>query len=75
MIKKRLEIIILHSEISAEDQMKAFEFVAGGKRKVIISTSIAESSITVIQILSNDYFANKCVIFLLNKGARHKVCD
>jgi len=48
LTKISLEFITLHSDISLDEQMKAFENVSIGKRKVIISTSIAESSITVI---------------------------
>lgn len=40
----------LHSEIALEQQMQAFQRAHAGYRKIIISTSIAESSITVPDI-------------------------
>lgn len=40
----------LHSEIALEQQMLAFQKAHAGQRKIIISTSIAESSITVPDI-------------------------
>lgn len=45
-----LIIIPLHSSIHHEEQLKAFLHPANGKRKVILATNIAESSITVPDI-------------------------
>jgi len=45
-----LTIIPLHSSITHEEQLKAFLRPAEGKRKVILATNIAESSITVPDI-------------------------
>lgn len=45
-----LELIPLHSSLGDEEQTKAFRDPKPGKRKVIISTNIAESSITIPDI-------------------------
>lgn len=41
------KIIILHSLISSENQELIFQPVMKGIRKIVLSTNIAESSITV----------------------------
>lgn len=43
----KLKIVLLHSSISSEQQKEVFKNVAEGYVKVILSTNIAESSITV----------------------------
>lgn len=50
MPNSNLNILPLHSEIVIEQQKRAFEPPKETKRKIIISTSIAESSITVPDI-------------------------
>ena len=47
-----LELIPLHSSLSQEEQQRAFcnPFHMKGKRKVIVATNIAESSITIPDI-------------------------
>ena len=47
-----LDLIPLHSTLSAEEQDKAFRNAAfmKGRRKVIVATNIAESSITIPDI-------------------------
>lgn len=44
------DIIILHSLISTEDQENVFKKPPKGYRRIILSTNIAESSITVPDI-------------------------
>lgn len=47
LIDEKLELIPLHSTLTREEQDKAFKPVEGQRRKVIIATNIAESSITI----------------------------
>lgn len=42
-----LDIIQLHSTINEDQQRLAFKKAAFGRRKIIIATNIAESSITI----------------------------
>lgn len=48
-LKANLELIPLHSSLNEEEQDRAFKSVARmeGRRKVIVATNIAESSITI----------------------------
>lgn len=48
-ISKKLELIPLHSSLNEDEQDKAFKHVnkMEGRRKIIIATNIAESSITI----------------------------
>lgn len=48
-LRNSLELIPLHSSLNEEEQDKAFKNVSRmeGRRKVIVSTNIAESSITI----------------------------
>jgi len=46
-LKGAVEITVLHSSIQSKDQKNAFRIPPPGVRKVLLSTNISESSITV----------------------------
>ncbi|OQR67234.1 putative ATP-dependent RNA helicase spindle-E-like [Tropilaelaps mercedesae] len=48
--ESKLNLIALHSKIPLDEQDRAFRRTPSGKRKVIVATNIAESSITVPDI-------------------------
>ena len=52
-----LEFLVLHSSISDEEQEKVFQY--SNKRKIILATNIAESSITISNI---DYVIDFCLV-------------
>ena len=52
-----LEFLILHSSISDEDQEKVFKY--SNKRKIILATNIAESSLTIPNI---DFVIDFCLV-------------
>ena len=43
----RYHVIALHSSVAAAEQRKAFESVPAGHRKIVISTNIAETGVTI----------------------------
>ncbi|XP_054265562.1 3'-5' RNA helicase YTHDC2-like isoform X2 [Macrosteles quadrilineatus] len=43
----KVVVFILHSKIQAQDQKKIFQPVPTGQRKVVLSTSMAETSLTI----------------------------
>ena len=47
----KCEIIQLHSSLSSSDQKRAFRDSPVGSRKIIISTNIAETSVTIPDIV------------------------
>ncbi|XP_053191129.1 ATP-dependent RNA helicase TDRD9 [Scomber japonicus] len=65
LVHKRLQVYPLHSTVTLEEQNGVFLFPVPGYRKVILSTNIAESSVTVPDV---KYVIDFCL-------ARHMVCD
>ncbi|KAM7375860.1 hypothetical protein PAMP_005626 [Pampus punctatissimus] len=65
LVHKRLQVYPLHSTVTLEEQNGVFLFPVPGYRKVILSTNIAESSVTVQDV---KYVIDFCL-------ARHMVCD
>ena len=49
--KNRFEIIPMHSTLSSKDQKRAFVPVRSGCRKIILSTNIAETSVTIPDVV------------------------
>jgi len=57
--------LMLHAGLSAEDQQRVFEHAPKGKRKVVLSTNIAETSVTIEDI-----------VFVINSGVmKERVFD
>lgn len=59
------KIFILHSLISTEEQQLIFQPVDSGGRKIILSTNIAESSITVPDVTYGKYCREIYVQFVI----------
>lgn len=54
---------MLHSEVSSEEQQRAFIRMGRNQRKIILATNIAESSITVPDIgFGKNIIWLKCII-------------
>ncbi|XP_030628475.1 ATP-dependent RNA helicase TDRD9 [Chanos chanos] len=65
LVRKRLQVYPLHSSVTLEEQNGVFLVPVPGYRKIILSTNIAESSVTVPDV---KYVIDFCL-------ARHLVCD
>uniref|UniRef100_A0A3B3BJJ2 ATP-dependent RNA helicase TDRD9 n=1 Tax=Oryzias melastigma TaxID=30732 RepID=A0A3B3BJJ2_ORYME len=65
LLHKRLQVFPLHSTVTLEEQNNVFLTPIPGCRKVILSTNIAESSVTVPDV---KYVIDFCLV-------RHLVCD
>ncbi|KAG9336632.1 hypothetical protein JZ751_002979 [Albula glossodonta] len=65
LVRKRLQVYPLHSTVTLEEQNGVFLVPVPGYRKIILSTNIAESSVTVPDV---KYVIDFCL-------ARHLVCD
>ncbi|XP_068615221.1 ATP-dependent RNA helicase TDRD9-like, partial [Brachionichthys hirsutus] len=65
LVHKRLQVFPLHSTVTSEEQRGVFLLPVPGYRKIILSTNIAESSVTVPDV---KYVIDFCL-------ARHLVCD
>jgi len=48
---ERFFVVLLHSNVNLSDQLKVHNEPPQGKRKVVLSTNIAESSITIADIV------------------------
>uniref|UniRef100_A0A8C4VQE2 RNA helicase n=1 Tax=Gopherus evgoodei TaxID=1825980 RepID=A0A8C4VQE2_9SAUR len=65
MIHKRLQVYLLHSSVTLEEQNNVFLTPVPGYRKIILSTNMAESSVTVPDV---KYVIDFCL-------TRTLVCD
>ncbi|XP_061650873.1 ATP-dependent RNA helicase TDRD9 isoform X1 [Phyllopteryx taeniolatus] len=65
LVHKRLQVYALHSTLTMDEQYGVFRSPVPGYRKVILSTNIAESSVTVPDV---KYVIDFCM-------ARQLVCD
>ncbi|KAL0969051.1 hypothetical protein UPYG_G00222040 [Umbra pygmaea] len=65
LVRKRLQVYPLHSSVTLEEQNGVFLVPVPGYRKIILSTNIAESSVTVPDV---KYVIDFCL-------ARHMVAD
>ncbi|KAA0718071.1 ATP-dependent RNA helicase TDRD9 [Triplophysa tibetana] len=65
LVRKRLQVFPLHSTVTLEEQNGVFLVPVPGYRKIILSTNIAESSVTVPDV---KYVIDFCLV-------RQLVCD
>ena len=48
---KNLTVVMLHSQMAPSEHKRAFEPSRGGQRKVILSTNIAETGVTLNDVI------------------------
>ncbi|MES1905743.1 MAG: hypothetical protein MHPSP_002988, partial [Paramarteilia canceri] len=72
--KMRLVLIRLHSQISLDEQQLAFKVYNKSQRKVILATNIAESSITVPDIIYASLEQRKGRAGRLRPGIVYRMC-
>ena len=60
--KKRFEIIPMHSTLSARDQRRAFVPSKPGSRKIILATNIAETSVTIPDVVCGKSTLLHCIL-------------
>lgn len=71
-----LEVLCLHSRLQVSDQRKVFQRATLGRRKVILATNIAETSVTIDDIVYVvDTGIHKEQRFDVAKGLRHDYCE
>jgi HrpA-like RNA helicase len=49
--KDTFDIVPLHSSLSSRDQKRAFAPISPGRRKIILATNIAETSVTIPDVV------------------------
>ena len=60
---KRFEIITMHSTLSSRDQRRAFMPSKRGSRKIILATNIAETSVTIPDVVCGKFLILSCGSF------------
>lgn len=60
---KRFEIIPMHSTLSSRDQRRAFMPSKQGSRKIILATNIAETSVTIPDVVCGKFVILACGSF------------
>eukprot|EP00811_Abedinium_folium_P037070 NODE_971_length_2667_cov_8.349606.p1 GENE.NODE_971_length_2667_cov_8.349606~~NODE_971_length_2667_cov_8.349606.p1 ORF type:complete len:820 (+),score=264.57 NODE_971_length_2667_cov_8.349606:235-2460(+) len=67
-----LHVVPLHSSLSKEHQLRAFQPAPRGTRKVVVSTNLAEASVTIDGVV---YIVDACLVkldaFCPHNGASH----
>ena len=63
ILKNDATVLPLHGKLQPEDQQKIFECTDGGKRKVVFSTNVAETSVTIPGI-----------VYVIDTGLAKELC-